>query len=116
MVVAYAVLAVLLSAMLGMSARGKLVGDPRVVEGLTNAGTPRAWYPYLAACEIAGALGLLAGLFVRPSGIAAAVGIVLYFVGAVGFHLRAGDVKGLPPAAVILVAAVAALTLRTLAG
>lgn len=38
----------------------------------------------------AGAAGLLVGLLgVRPLGIAAAVGLVLFFVGAVAAHLRA---------------------------
>ncbi|MFE3455476.1 hypothetical protein ACFXJ8_41845 [Nonomuraea sp. NPDC059194] len=46
----------------------------------------------LLGLEIAGALGLLVGISFQPLGIAAATG-----VGALGAHLRAGDVKGAPP-------------------
>ncbi|MFF1928150.1 DoxX family protein [Streptomyces sp. NPDC058228] len=39
---------------------------------------PPHWYGVLAALKFAGVLGLLAGIFWRPIGIAAAVGVVLY--------------------------------------
>jgi hypothetical protein len=44
-------------------------------------------------------------------GIAAAIGLVLYFVGAVGAHLRGRDFTGMPSAAVLLAASTAALIL-----
>ncbi|WP_409468200.1 DoxX family protein [Streptomyces sp. HC307] len=40
-------------------------------------------------------------------GIAAAVGLTLYFAGAVAAHLRVGDYKGTPPAAVLTLIAIA---------
>jgi hypothetical protein len=62
--------------------------------------------------EIAGAAGIVLGLWVAPLGIAAAVGLVAYFVGAVAGHLRVRDLKNvampLPP----LVLAIAVLVLR----
>ena len=42
----------------------------------------------------------------------AGIGLVLYFVGAVISHLRVGDVKGIGPAAFMLVLAAGALALR----
>ncbi|MFE2943025.1 DoxX family protein [Streptomyces sp. NPDC059255] len=45
---------------------------------------------------------MLTGLAVRPLGIAAAVGVVLFFMGAVLTHLRAGDTKGSAGPAVLL--------------
>jgi hypothetical protein len=114
MFIAYAVVAVLLSVALAASGRAKLVGDERVVTGLTGVGVPLGWFPWLAGCEIAGAFGLLAGMIYRPLGIAAATGVVLYFVGAVVTHVRAGDVKGLTAPAGILMVAVAALALAGL--
>jgi hypothetical protein len=39
--------------------------------------------------KTAGALGLLAGLWLQPIGIAAGIGLVLFFVGAVITHIRA---------------------------
>ncbi|MDN3250507.1 DoxX family protein [Streptomyces mutabilis] len=51
---------------------------------------PASWLPGLAALKAAGAAGLLMGLLgVRPLGVAAAAGLVLFFVGAVAAHIRA---------------------------
>lgn len=52
---------------------------------------PRSWLPMLGMLKLAGAAGLLVGLVGLPAiGIAAAGGLVLYFIGAVCAHLRAG--------------------------
>jgi hypothetical protein len=110
--IAYAVLAVLLALVLLVSARAKLTKDKRLVEGLTGLGVPLSMFPFLAGCEIAGAAGLLVGLFYGPLGIAAAVGVVLYFIGAVSAHLRKQDYQGLAAPLPILIFAIAALTLR----
>ena len=44
---------------------------------------PRSWLPMLGTLKLAGALGLLVGLGLPVIGIAAATGLVLYFIGAV---------------------------------
>jgi hypothetical protein len=55
-----------------------------------EVGTPAHWLPYLATLKAAGACGLLLGLLgVGPLGVAAAIGLVLFFLGAVGAHVRA---------------------------
>jgi hypothetical protein len=75
---------------------------------------PRSWLPMLGALKLAGAAGLLVGL-VGPLaiGIAAATGLVLYFIGAVIAHLRArvlyniafpGAYLGLSAASLVLLA------------
>jgi Flp pilus assembly protein TadB len=110
--IAYTVIAVLLTLVLVPSAYAKLTKNKRVVDGLTGIGVPLGIFPFLASCEIAGAAGLLVGLWYAPLGIAAAIGLVLYFLGAVGAHMRKRDFKGLPNALVILVSAAAALSLR----
>jgi hypothetical protein len=46
--------------------------------------------------------------------VAAGIGLVLYFVGAVVSHLRVGDVKGVGPAAFMLAVTAAALVMRIL--
>jgi hypothetical protein len=55
----------------------------------------------LGALKLAGAAGLLVGLAGLPAiGIAAATGLVLYFIGAVIAHLRAGvpyNIASRPP-------------------
>jgi len=72
------------------------------------------WFPWLAACEFAGAVGLLIGLAWAPIGIAAAVGLVLYFLGAIVAHLRVGDIKGIGTPAVPFGLAIACLVTRIL--
>jgi DoxX-like family len=48
------------------------------------------WLPMLGALKAAGAVGLLLGLLgFRPIGIAAALGLVAFFIGAVAAHARA---------------------------
>ena len=72
------------------------------------------YFPLLAACEFAGALGLVLGIWWPLIGIAAGIGLVLYFVGAVVSHLRVGDIKGIGSAAFMLLLAAGALALRVL--
>ena len=52
---------------------------------------PRSWMVPLGVALACGAVGLLVGLLVPVIGIAAGTGLVLYFVGALTAHLRAGD-------------------------
>jgi uncharacterized membrane protein YphA (DoxX/SURF4 family) len=111
MSIAYIVLAVLVSLVLVGSGRGKLVKDEKIVAGMTKVNVPASWLPRLAALEFLGAIGLLAGIAFRPLGIAAAVGVVLYFLGAVITHLRAGDGKGAPVPVVLALLAAAPLVL-----
>lgn len=75
--------------MVGFSAYSAFTGAKWVVEPLAQYGVPRAWWPWLATAKAAGAAGLLAGVFVPAVGVAAAIGIALYFTGAVITVLRA---------------------------
>ncbi|RDI63881.1 DoxX family protein [Nocardia pseudobrasiliensis] len=45
----------------------------------------------LGSLQIAATIGLLWGIWFPPFAIAAAIGLVLYFVGAIGAHIRSGD-------------------------
>jgi hypothetical protein len=115
MFIAYAVVAIVLSLALVASGRLKLTHETRVVEGIGGLGVPLSWFPALALAEIAGALGLIIGLWVPAIGIAAGVGVVLYFIGAVATHVRAHDRGLVTPAVIGLVAAVTiALRIATL--
>ncbi len=111
MFTAYVVVAVLLAAVLLLSAYTKVIRFERTVATLTKVGVTEAQFAPLATCEAAGALGLLAGLWVAPLGIAAAAGVALYFVGALGAHARVRD-RDVAAPVVILTLAVAALVLR----
>jgi hypothetical protein len=79
-----------------------------------TVGIPLKYLPLLAACLFAGAAGLVLGIWWPPLGIAAGIGLALYFVGAVVAHLRVGDIKGVGPAAFWMVLAAGALALRIL--
>ncbi|MFB4317992.1 DoxX family protein [Actinomadura sp. 21ATH] len=61
-----------------------------VLANSAEVGLPPSWLPYLAALKGAGAAGLLAGLVAYPAlGVAAAAGLVLFFLGALIAHVRA---------------------------
>ncbi len=61
-----------------------------VLANSAEVGVPESWIPMLAALKAAGAAGLLIGLLgVRFLGVAAAVGLILFFTGALIAHLRA---------------------------
>ncbi|MFD6432588.1 DoxX family protein [Streptomyces venezuelae] len=69
-----------------------LAGARFVLANSAAVGVPRSWLPRLAALKLAGATGLVLGLAdpaLRPLGIAAACGLVLLYLGALAFHLRA---------------------------
>ncbi|MHC0430413.1 DoxX family protein [Streptomyces sp. O3] len=73
-------------------AAADLAGARFVLANAAEVGVPRSWLPRLAALKLAGAAGLLLGLHdaaLRPLGTAAACGLVLLYLGALAFHLRA---------------------------
>jgi uncharacterized membrane protein YphA (DoxX/SURF4 family) len=111
--IATTIVSSLLALVLVGSAGAKLTKAPQVVDTVKTVEFPLDKLWLLAAAEIAGGIGLVIGLFWWPIGIAAAVGVILYFIGAVGAHLRVKD-RNFGPALVLLVVAVVALVLRWL--
>jgi uncharacterized membrane protein YphA (DoxX/SURF4 family) len=115
MFIALVVVTVLLAVICVQSAAMKLRKNEQVLAVIHGTvGVPQRHLPVLAALELAGAAGILAGLWVEPLGVAAAVGLVAYFLGAVGGHLRVRDTKNLAMPMPPLVLAVAVLALRLL--
>ncbi|MDJ0393218.1 DoxX family protein [Rhodococcus sp. G-MC3] len=112
MFIATLIVSIFLAVALTFSAVGKLTKNPAVIPIMEAVGVPADKIPVLAYLEIAGAIGLLVGLFWWPIGVAAAIGVILYFVGAVIAHVRVKDIKGTGPAAFLTLVAVAALVLR----
>ncbi|MEI8001723.1 MAG: DoxX family protein [Actinomycetes bacterium] len=95
------------------SAAGKLSLQPKVVESLHGVcGVPLRSLPLLAALEIAAAIGIVIGLWWVPLGIAAAIGAVAYFVGAILAHVRVKDFTGMVGPVVPLALMVATFVLR----
>jgi hypothetical protein len=72
-------------------AAGADLAQPKwILANMDEVGVPRPWLAPLGGLKGAGAAGLLLGLLgVRPLGIAAAAGLVLFFTGALAAHARA---------------------------
>jgi DoxX-like family len=83
-----------------------------VLANMTRLGIPHSWLFPLGALKAAGALGLLVGIGIRAIGIAASIGLVLYFIGAVFTVLRARWYAHLPNPSVFLLLAVGSLAAR----
>jgi hypothetical protein len=92
MYITAAVLSVLL-ALVSLAAgapKALLKGD--VSAGLqSHMGLSAGLVRFVGLAEVAAAGGLIIGLFWQPLGIAAAIGLTITMIGAVGFHAKAGD-------------------------
>ena len=85
--IAYLAITILLAAMVTFSGIGKIRRDPRIVQVIHEVvGVPLKYLPLLAACEFAGALGVVLGIWWPLLGVAAGIGLVIYFVGASVSH------------------------------
>ncbi len=89
MFAAYVVVAVLAAAANAYFATNDFIRADWVLANMTRVGVPRSWLFPLAALKTAGALGLLVGIGVPLIGVAAAAGLILFFVGAIVTHVRA---------------------------
>jgi hypothetical protein len=99
--------------LLSLSAGGKFARQEMQMATMRRVGFPEDKVWLLASAELAGAAGLVAGLFWwRPFGIAAGAGLVLYFLGAIVSHLRKRELA-IAGAGVMLALSVAALTLQS---
>ncbi|SDQ63976.1 DoxX-like family protein [Curtobacterium sp. UNCCL20] len=110
--------AVVLSLVLALATLGsgvmKLIRNPKIVASMEAVHVTPAQMTVLGLLEVAAAAGLVVGLWWVPLAIAAAIGSVVYFAGAVVAHLRAHD-RELQGAVVLLVVSVATLVVLLLA-
>jgi hypothetical protein len=113
--IAYIIVTVVAGLWVGFSAYSILARAAFVVEPLTQYGVPQSWWTWLGIAKAAGALGLLVGPFLPAVGIAAAAGVILYFLGAVVTVLRARSYATVAYPVMYLVPAAAALALGVLA-
>ena len=110
MFTAYIIVTVLAAAANTFSATLDFIRYKQILINMAKVGVSESWITILGILKAAGALGLLIGIGVPLIGIAAAVGLVLFFVAAIITHLRARDYSfGL--AVGFLTLAVAALVL-----
>jgi hypothetical protein len=90
---AYVVVAAVTVLATGFSGIAALVHFKPILPAMAQAGVPESWLTFpIGTLKTAGAVGLLISLFGVPViGIAAAIGLVLFFVCAVYTHIRASD-------------------------
>jgi hypothetical protein len=87
---AYAIITVITIVAVAWATAADLAQARFVLANMAEVGVPLSWLPPLAALKGAGAAGLLLGLLgLRPLGITAAIGLVLFFTGALAAHVRA---------------------------
>lgn len=109
---AYVVLALVTAAVNAVAGVADLARAGFVLANSAEVGVPHRWLPALALLKLAGAAGLLLGLAGVPLvGLAAAVGLVLFFVGAVGRHVQTRVFHNIAYPGVFLALAVAVLVL-----
>ncbi|HZE40330.1 MAG TPA: DoxX family protein [Stackebrandtia sp.] len=114
MYVAYLVVSLILIVALVFSAVACFARYPRVIENMERCGVPLSWVNTLGGLKALGALGLVVGYWMEWIAVAAAIGVIEFFVCAVYTHIWAKDRGFVLPAGFGLMG-VAALTLRLLA-
>ena len=87
-------------------------GPQWVLDNMTKWGGSHSWLFTLGVLKAAGALGLLVGIGVPVIGVAGALGLVLFFVGAIAVVMRARWYSHLPWPVAYLLLAMASLALR----
>ena len=88
---AYIAITVLAAVAMASAATLSLVRHRLVVAAADVVELPRSWVPRLGALLGAGALGLIVGFALPVLGVVTAVALVLYFLAAVGAHIRVRD-------------------------
>jgi hypothetical protein len=109
--IATIVLSVLAAAVLGSGA-AKLAGAKQSIAIRDRLGVAPWLWRAVGVLEVAAAGGLAAGLTVPALGIAAAVGLVLLLIGAIGKHARSHDLSNAIPAVGLLLLTIAAALTR----
>ena len=92
MTTAYVAVTLIAIAANGFSGIAALLHFEPILAGMAKADVPESWLTFpIGTLKTAGAVGLAAGLVLRPVGVAAAIGLVLFFVCAIYTHVKASD-------------------------
>lgn len=113
MFIATVVASVLLAIVMIVVGSAKLVGVGPSVATRDRLAVPPTLWRAIGGCELAAAAGLVVGLWVPVVGVAAALGVALLMIGAIGSHYRVSDpVARVLPAVGTAVLAVVVLFFR----
>lgn len=115
MALAHIIVTIAAALWVGFSAYSIFTKAAFVVEPLQSYGVPQSWWFWLGLAKAAGAVGLIVGLFIPFIGVAAAIGIILYFLGAVATVLRARSYATVVYPVMYLIPAATSLILGVLA-
>lgn len=88
MLVALVVVTVIAIAANAAESVANFMGAAWVKRNSRAVGVPDSWLPFLGVVKGAAALGLAAGFVWRPLGVAAAIGLVVFFVLATALHVK----------------------------
>ncbi|MFD7406014.1 DoxX family protein [Streptomyces sp. NPDC059866] len=112
------ILSVLLALVLLAAAAPKVQLKGDIPGGLVARELSAGLVRFIGVCELIAAVGLVAGIWWQPLGIAAATGVAVLLLGAIGHHLKWGDYRdsatrsaALSPVLFLCVAVAAAITL-----
>ncbi|EST29203.1 DoxX family protein [Streptomyces roseochromogenus] len=105
------VVTLLAALMSGFSGAVLLMRARWIVKALTDYRVPQGWWTLLGVAKAAGAVGLVAGLFVPVIGMLAGAGLVVYFAGAAVTVARARWYSHIPFPLVYAAPVVGALAL-----
>jgi DoxX-like protein len=104
----------LLAALFGFASLIKIAGLRQSLAIRDHLGVKPVQWRLIGLLELAGVAGVLVGLVWPPIGVAAAIGLALLVLGAIGFHVRASDsVADTAPAVIGLGLAVATAILQS---
>jgi len=92
-----------------------IVGSAKTLEQADHLSAPPALLKVAGGLQIAGAVGVIIGIWLVSLGVAAGAGLALLMIAAAGAHLRAKDpLTAAAPAAVLAATAVAYVICRIL--
>lgn len=114
MLIAFTIISVVLAAIFLLTGIRILLAGKAVRADAAHHGYSITAFRLIGIAEIAGAVGLVIGLWVAPLGIAAAAGLALLMIGAAGSHLAKHDPVGrvaVPTVLALLSAALVVLRL-----
>jgi hypothetical protein len=109
--IAYVVVTIVVALANGYAATLNFVGAESVKVAADKVRVPQKWMIPFGILLTSGAVGLLVGFAVPALGVATASGLVVYFICAVGAHIRVRD-RNVTGAVSFLVMAVAALVVN----
>lgn len=105
-------LSIVLAVVLAGSGAMKLSHRPQVVAMYADVGVPERMLTPLGGVLLAAAVGFVVGIWWEPLGVVTSACVVLYFVLAVGQHVRMRQLANVAMPVLILLLAAANLVLR----